>query len=186
MALVRRESPVGIDSVIDMLQCDLFLELTSNFNWFNYNSYARAYKNKRDKNIVPEAYIGNGEYKDVLFDDKKQVTSFFLTDEKREYDNKKLVWTQDVFLIVQANVGALYGKNCDRKDEKLIDDVRMAINNKFWTPRMDTIITGVDKVYDSLKLNYDKKYFDDMNDFVVVRFGFKMVYNNTKNSNPIL
>ncbi len=62
----------------------------------------------------------------------------------------------------------------------MINEIRLAINKKFWDNRLTEIITGIEKVYDSLKVSYNKKDFSDMSDFCIVRFNFKMSYSNTE------
>ncbi len=178
MALFRRCDPDGVDKVIDSLQRDLFVELEKNFGWTKYDSYDRVYRNKKGSDIIPEAYIGKGEYVEVLLNDKINVTSFFLADEKRVYDYKKFVFTQTVSFIVQADLKKLFPDLKNRGDEKMIDDVWKAIGNIGWNSNTEEIVTGVEKVYDSLKLSYDKKYYDDMSRFSVARFNITMIYIN--------
>ena len=87
-------------------------------------------------------------------------------------------------MIVQANLNNLF-KGCGRADEEMIDNVRRAIKRKLWDVYLEKIITGVDKVYDSLKIGYDKKYFDDISNFSIVRFNFKIYYTNTDKTQAI-
>ncbi len=67
--LFQRDCPKGIDTGIHELQRDLFIELTKR-GWERYDSYDRVYKNKRGEDKIPEAYVGKGEYEEVLFNDK--------------------------------------------------------------------------------------------------------------------
>lgn len=179
MQLVHKENPVGVDAVIDKLQRDLFIELTVRFGWRDYDSYPRAYRNRKEGDTIPEVYTSNGDYKEVLFNDKETVTSFFLTDDKRTYEQGNSVFTQWVSIIFQANLAKLFPDIQHRADEEMIDNIFKALKNKNWEGKFVEVITGVDKVYESLKLSYDKKNFDDMGNFSIARFNFKMLYVNT-------
>ncbi len=178
--LFQREQPKGVDVGIHELQRDLFIELIKNFDWKDYDSFDRAYKNKRGEDKIPEAYIGKGEYKEVLYNDKKAVTSFFLVEDKRTYDYEKFLWTQNISMIFQVNLAKAFPKVKHQADEEMIDEIRNAIKNKYWDNRVTEIITGVEKVYDSLKLSYNKKDFADMGNYGIARFNFKMFYSNEK------
>lgn len=185
MGLISKECPVGLDAVIQVLQRDLFIDLTKRFGWRDYDSFPRIYLNKRGNDTIPETYLNSGEYKEVLFNDKKTANSFFLADDKRTYDPVKFIWRQDVALIVQANLDKLKPKVKGRADEEVINDIRLAIKKKIWEERLDSVITGVDKVYSSLKLSYDRKYFDNMSNFLIVRVNFNLIYTNTEKTLPL-
>lgn len=180
MGLVQRVNPVGIDKIIDELQSDLFIELTNNFGWTNYESFDRAYRNKKKEDTLAEVYLQNGEYKEVLFNDNQTVTSFFLADERRAFTASGSKFEQDVCVIFQANLKKLFPLLTNRGDEEMIDNIYKAIKNKHWDERLTEVITGVDRVYESLKISYNKKYFDDMSYFSIARFNFKLLYTNTK------
>ncbi len=179
MALIVKNNPQGIDAVINQLQTDLYNQLTNKFGWSNYESYHRAYRNAKGGDKLPEVYIGADDYKEVLFDDKFTVTSFFLADDKRSQDSKNGVFTQGVSIIFQANLSELFPNVAHRADEELIQEVIKAAKSRGWESRMDEVITGVDNVYASLKIASDKKYLDDMSNFFMVRFNFKMLYSIT-------
>jgi len=176
--LFHRDDPKGIDLGIIEVQKELFIEL-SNRGWINYDSFDRAYRNKKGADKIPEVYTGKGEYKEVLIDDKKTVTSFFLADDKRTYDFKECLYSQGISIIFQANTKKLYPDVLHQPDEELIDTIRKAIKAKYWENRLVQITTGFEKVYDSLKLSYNNKDFADMGDFNIARFDFKMLYSNT-------
>lgn len=175
--LHKRLDPKGIDFGIVELQRDLFIELTKR-GWSDYESYDRAYRNKRGDDKIPEVYTVNNEYIECLITDKETVTSFFLSDEKRTYDYQKFIWKQGVSIIFQANTKKLYPAIKHQPDEEFIDDIRRAIKKKYWDNRMTEIITGFENVYNSLKLSYSKKDFADMGDFNIARVNFEMLYSN--------
>lgn len=177
--LYQRANPKGVDFAIHELQRDLFSELVK-LGWKEHDSYDRVYRNKKGDDKIPEAYIGNGEYTEVLLNDGETVTSFFLTGEKRAYDYTELIFTQDVSIIYQADLSKLLSDVNHRADEEMINQIITALNKKYWSNRLVEVITGFEKVYDSLKLSYDNKEFSDMSNFCIVRFNFKMLYSNTE------
>lgn len=176
--LYQRENPKGIDFAIHDLQRELFIELIKKFDWRNYDSYDRVYKNSKGKDVIPEAYVGNGDYKEVLYNDKVAITSFFLVEDKRTYDYEKFLFTQNVSIIFQSDLEKLFPQVKHQPDEEMVDEIRRAIKKRYWENRLTEIITGVDKVYESLKLSYSKKDFADMGNYGIARFNFKMYYSN--------
>lgn len=182
--LVRKKCPEGIDLVVDRAQSELFVQLIK-FGWRNYKSYHRAYKNKIGKSVVPEVYDQNGDYIEVLFDDTFSATSFFIVDDKRYYDSDVFTITQDVSMIFQANVKKLFPAIKHRADEEMIDQVRRSIKRANWDVRFTGVTTGFDKVYEALKMPTDKAPLDDMGDFAIAKFDFKMIYTNTDKTSPL-
>lgn len=180
MALIQRTNPEGIDIVIGKLQNDLFLELTNTHGWTNYESYDRAYRNKKGEDTLPEVYTKKGDYEEVLFNDKFTVTSFFLADEKRTLTAKESKFEQGASFIVQANLKKLFPAMVHRGDEEMIDDVIKSIKRRFWDERLADVITGVDNVYTTLKIGNKKKYWDDISYYAIARFNFRLLYTNTK------
>lgn len=179
MGLNARINPQGVDVVIDRIQRDLFIELTKKFGWRDYDSYDRAYRNKKGNDKLPEVYTGNEEYKEVLFNDKQTVTSFWLVDEKRNYSATDFKFEQGISLIVQADLSKLFPSIKHRPDEELIDNVCKAIKNKFWQEKLIEIIQGVEQVYNTLKVDINEHSLNDMGSFSIVRFNFKVQYTNT-------
>lgn len=68
----RKTDPVGIDKVIDRIQSKIYDPLLS--KWGSLDIYGRVYK-KTDKNgsISLERYVGDGEYKKVLFSEGNKI-----------------------------------------------------------------------------------------------------------------
>ena len=84
MALITKNSTVGIDVPIQQLQTKLYQQLKAAWNINNdtdYSSYGRAYKNQTNDGISPEVFIGGLDYKDVYFDDTLKALSFFAIDD---------------------------------------------------------------------------------------------------------
>lgn len=172
----RKANPVGIDYVIDELQLKLSDQLLYITDWAGYESYHRAYKNKKNGDTVPEIYITDENHKDVLFDNKKKVSSFFLSEDERGYDVNTGLFTQDISLIFQAQLNKIYPLVTTRADEEMIQDIILGINKAGWKNRLKKITTGVDNVYKSLDISGERKYLDDMGNRFVCRFDFNVQY----------
>lgn len=186
-----RNRPTGVDAVIDRFQRALFKDLTINTGWRTYDCYPRVYKNIRGKEVIPEYFKGGKDYEDVRFNDKKTATSFFLAAETRTLNDKQTVWTHDITIVFQARLDKLYKDwekdECicdkDRRDEKVINDVRQSLRRIAYDKYKVVIATGVDKVYSDLKLTPAKLFTDDMNKFSVCKFTITMLYTNS-DKNP--
>jgi len=176
MSLVQKISPVGIDKTIDTVQVGLYNYLTTTALWSLYESYHRAYKNPLGENTIPEAYTIDNEYKEVLFDDKFNVTSFFLISDNTPsgVDN---IFTQTVSVIFQGILPKLYPVINHRADAEMQDDIMKAFD--FIDYDVSNIIIGVDNVYSDLDLRArlrEEIELTDMSDFHVVRFDFEVKY----------
>lgn len=177
MSLVRKISPVGIDTSIDEVQVDLYNHLTNNALWTEYESYPRAYKNPLGDNTIPEVAVDDEEYQEVLFDDKFRATSFFLTEDNTSA-NGDGVFSQRVSIIFQGILTKLYPLiTTHRADAEMLDDIIRAFENTNFT--INNIITGVDNVYSDLDLrNKLKEHIEltDMSAFHVLRIDFDVQY----------
>jgi len=79
-----KTNPVGIDLIIQDIQNDLYDKLS--VLWGDIKGFGRVYKNKKQERTIPEYYAGKGEYDEVLTDDMKTATFFFL--ESGELESK--------------------------------------------------------------------------------------------------
>jgi hypothetical protein len=177
MSLVAKISPVGIDTTINDVQQGLYDYLTTIGLWSSYESYHRAYKNPLGENTIPEAYIGNNEYKEILFDDKFNATSFFLISDNSPATGDDNVFTQTVSIIYQCKLDKLYPVIDHRADAEMQDDVLKAFNEIDYN--VTNIIIGVDNVYSDLDLRTRLKEevgLTDISNFHVVRFDFEVQY----------
>ena len=179
MSLIQKISPVGIDTTINDVQVSLFNYLTTTAGWTKYESYHRAYKNPLGENTIPEVYVGDNEYKEVLFDDKFSATSFFLVEDNASSsgDVGAEVFTQRISIILQVILSELYPAIPHRADAEMQDDVMKAFDQS--PQEVSNIIVGVDNVYSDLTLRNRLKEevgLTDMSDFHVVRFDFEIEY----------
>lgn len=98
-------NPVGIDYPIQEIQQIFIDELWTDYNaLFNH----RVFKNRdRNGNSIPEIYVKNREYKEVLFDDRVDVISWFdVNEESNSFDGGQ--FTQVVGIFFAVNLGVLY------------------------------------------------------------------------------
>jgi len=142
----------------------------------NYESYPRAYKNPLGEDTIPEVYVGGNEYEEVLFNDKFNVTSFFLVDDNVTNNNgpgEEATYTQGISVIFQANLAALYPSITHRADAELHDDIFKAFNS--FTTDVQGVSTGLDNVYSDVTV-LENIEFTDMSDFHVVKFNVNIDY----------
>lgn len=182
--LNTKVTPVGIDLAIDNIQKTTYDFLTNSEGWTNYESYPRAYKNRRDKNIIPEIAIDQEEYIEVLYDDKFNVTSFFLVEDKSGADSNE-VFTGELSMIFQGDIQKLYGGVPHRADEEMHDSILKSLSGISVDAKLVQIVTGVKNVYEDLNITgvlRDGVNLDDMSNFHVVRvvLEFKYYYRDCK------
>jgi len=149
MALILKNSPVGVDKSIDTIQKALYTELVTNGTWTNYESYHRAYRNETKNGIKPEVFTGNGnDYADVYMDDKFTVTSFFLVDNETEIEED--MFTSDISVIFQVNLNKLYTTAPHRFDEEFRNQIVKIFRGLNGTFSFNSITTSIDGVYSGL------------------------------------
>lgn len=178
MALIKKTSPVGIDTVIDNLQVLLWegLELWQNAT-NGYNSYSKANKNEsNDNGRLPEVFTGGKEYKEVFTDDNFSATSFFLVDNNRPIVDEVIVQAT-VDIIFQVNLQEIYS---GREDEQAHRDVFLILKDNPWTYSItDSLVTGISEVYSGLKI--DQVNFDDIQPFHVFKVSMVVEYDMSCN-----
>ena len=173
MSLIQKINAVGIDAQIQNLQSYLYTELTDVEGWTNYESYERAYKNKKNDSTIPEIYIG--EYLEVLFNDKFSATSFFLTEDNETISDN--LCSSKISLIYQVQLNKLFPSVPHRADEELREMLKMLLKKNPYGFDLVGVQVGIDNVYADLDVNID--YTDDMQNFHVVRFDLELNYNIT-------
>ena len=113
-----------------------------------------------------------GEYIEVFNDDNYAATSFYYTEDTRDFTEFGRLSNSTVSIIFQLDLATLYGTN-KRYDEEAHRDVILAIQ-KTRTGEITTLETGIENVYsefDTTQIQYD-----DMQPFHVFRIDFEVPY----------
>lgn len=166
MAINTKINPVGIDDVIDYIQNLLY----ANLSWTNYESYARAYKNETNENLMYEVFTSDNDYKEVLIDDRFNATSFFITEDVSTYSER---YNTTVSVIFQLNLKDLYPSILHRPDEEAHNDVLLILQDN---PKFDieNITKGIRNVYS--EIGYGANKFDDLNPYHVFKIDLNVYY----------
>lgn len=98
-----KDNPRGIDKQIQKMQNLLYERL----QWGDIEIYGRVYRNPSTNQnatlIKPEAYVGDKEYKDVLLNDLKNATIFFVDGNyHKKIDNR--YFSTELKVIVFVNL----------------------------------------------------------------------------------
>jgi hypothetical protein len=124
-----KDNPSGIDIPIGTFQVDLYNYILSKYNLVpeNYNCYARVYRNvvtgSNGREYLPQAYIGNGEYTDILFDDTVALQSFFDIGEAVERSGDDLYDKVHIHLYFFVNLQLLFPNSTERMDIELLNAI---------------------------------------------------------------
>ena len=168
MALILKTIPRGVDIPINSLQNLLYTEL----DLLSYESYPRVYKNPDVNGLtMPESYVGNKDYKEVFFDDKFSLTSFWLADDNRSVSE---FTTTTISVVFQVLLDELYPTIPHRADEEFIRDIYNILYNSPRDYDLTNVITGIDNVYS--EFDTSQVTWDDMSNFFVCRFDLEAVY----------
>ena len=173
MALILKDSPVGVDKSVDVIQRAIYKGMVTDGAWTNYESYHRAYKNETDDGIVPELFTGNGsDYVDAYMDDKFTVTSFFLVPDN--IPNNEDVRTANISIIFQVNLGRLYTTAPHRFDAEMHNQIETILNGLDGRFSFIDTHTSLNDVYEGLDTN--KVRLNDTHPCHVVRFEVEANY----------
>jgi hypothetical protein len=179
--LILKDDPKGIDQIIDSIQKRLNLGI--DIGDATSEIYPRAYKNTKNKRVnklIPEIYIGNGNYKEMFFDDRIALIAFFIVRDEKEIDSGLI--KADFSIIVQANLNKLFPTELDtRKDEELQMMFYNALNN--WIYKIDSIETGIENVY--REFDVSAVLLDDMSFQHVFRINMTGNYGNCSNTSSL-
>jgi hypothetical protein len=174
MALNLKNSPTGVDKLIDVWQKTLYNGLTNNRGWLNYESYPRAYRNINDGSVTPEQFLTDNDYKGVLMDDGFNVTSFFLVSNISSNDNG--LTSATISVIFQADLKKLYTGSSHRFDEELINDIFVVSEGLDGRFTAGDIARTIDEVYSGFDTDKLKEGHHDMQPYNVVRFDMDVNY----------
>ena len=167
MALILKDSPVGVDKSVDTIQKALYAALVTNGTWTNYQSYHRAYRNETENGVKPELFTGNGnDYVDAYMDDQFTVTSFFLVEDETEIIDD--MFTSDISVIFQVNLNKLYTTAPHRFDEEFRNQIVKIFKDLNGTFSFNSITTSIDGVYAGL--NTEQVRLNDTHPCHVVRY----------------
>jgi hypothetical protein len=134
-------NPIGIDKPIQDMQTLLSQGLWPDIPVDNRAFYHRVFRNFRNGLLVPEVYVGDGEYQEVLFDDYISVLSWFdVSDETESYDGGQVVQSVGVFFAV--NLDDLYPSLSHRAVEEAHNDVRKILGSRPTTYDITGLTTG--------------------------------------------
>ena len=180
--LILKESPVGIDTVINNINNIVFDELdwlSTNENPVNYTAYHRALKNPKNGGLVPEVYeidtsTRTGEYTEVLYDDYLDASSFFYVDDNiNSSDDVNRMFTTTLSMVFQVDLSVVAENIKHRGDAEIHRVVVNAINKGIYG-KVTNVATGIANVYS--EFDQSQIEFTDMHPFHCFRVDIAVNY----------
>lgn len=158
----------GIDIEVEKIRKHLLKRL----GWVGVEIFGRAYKNvSKDGKLVPEVYIGNGEYKEVLTSDLISSTIFFIDSDRHTKVNSVEMQT-DLAIVFIVDLVKLKGNNDTRLDALVQHE---ALSTLKQTTQFE--ITELTKGLDALKeFDTSKIKLSDMQPYHVFSITGKIKY----------
>ena len=175
---ITKASIKGIDIAIQAMQTKLYdgLKTTWALTDQSFAMYGRAYRNQTDDGYTPEVYVGNNEYKDVLFDDTVAALAFFGVGETIPVTKGQS--TADIFVIFMVNLDKLKAGVVSREDEEVRVDVEKLCATPFFGFSISGFQTGLEAVFKEYS-GWKKKtgiQFRDQHPKHCFRINFKLMY----------
>lgn len=189
--LITKTNPTGIDWYIQQLQTKLHSILIGAAYWNladpdQYKAYGRCYRNKTVDGYVAENYEGNGEYRELYWDDTLTAVSFFgITNNIKTGVNNEA----DIHLVFFANLDKLALKDhtgasiTHRADEELRNSVISLIGKSaygFQFQSAELWLENVLREYPGSRRDDRLKYVDS-HPVHCFRINLKLFYNANKN-----
>lgn len=163
--------PIGIDLNIQKLQTKLYNKLSDLWDC-EVDAYGRVYVDNYKDGVKPLVYVGQGDYKELLFDDTiNGVHFFFIVDDTVNKIQGKDLYEADVDIIFLIN--NIYSVKRDIShfaDEEIKEDIRGIINGDF---EIQSIVKGEDALdgFQTNKLSF-------IYPFYALKFSTKLRYNS--------
>lgn len=175
------DKPVGIDTEIQYTQGVLFKNLKDKWKSEGINPdktldvFGRIRKNPISKGgFYPEAYVNDGEYRDLYLNDEVNATICFIEDDKdHTVDDLGQFYFAEGKFVFMVNLKKCYPTINHRADsEAQIDAIAQLKKNKMFT------IEGIQKGLPNIFKGFDisKITTDDMNPFHIFAITGTMKY----------
>lgn len=168
----QKTSPVALDEAVQYLQ-DYIYSALADYGVTDHESYGLCYRNETAAGNIPEWTANGKDYTDVRFDDKHDITTFFISGQGSEIVNQAIA-NADVFFVVQCKLDKIFPSITHRADQELQNLLSYYINNNPRGHEFTNIITGRSNAYD--KLEFEKDSFDDIGSHHVVAFKLNIEY----------
>jgi hypothetical protein len=181
--IIKSPSPFGIDISIQNFQKRLHDALITEWgldgdSMIDYLCYDRCYRNQRKDGFIPEVYSLNGEYKEVLIDDKVKVLSFFGIGSTSNYIKDEHLNESTVHLLFFVNLKALKSVTT-RPDELIRQEIQSLCEAEFNGMELTSIQIGIDNILTEYTGADKLIKFRDMNPFHCFRLNFNLTYDYT-------
>ena len=107
--------------------------------------YSRVFHNlDKNGNLIGEVYTEGKDYKEVMFDDRYMVNSFFDVSDTINDVNPELQATREVGIIFQCHLPSVYPTATTRLTEELYRDVLEVIKTQSMSVIPESIEAGLD------------------------------------------
>ena len=179
----------GVDYWIEGCQTAMFNFLLPVWNITSdqWNSYGRAYLNRspKDDGYIPEVFVNGKDYsRDLFFNDKMAVTSFFVVTDEDMKDGNTYVKCQLLFFMnlskITPNGQAIITQ---RLDDVVVNDITNFIKyNGGCNFTVKKVIKKTDKVLESFSGEFKRDVLKkNMQPLLALRFDLAFSYNNFLN-----
>jgi len=145
---------LGIDIPIEDLRAEMAAKFAS------CDVYGRVYRNKRGEQIIPEYYLGNNQYIEVLQNDMKSGVIFFDVEPKR--DEQGTIGNATVNICFLLDLQKLYPGE-DRPTELAHQEARETIRHSAF--EIESLTTGITALE-----QFSVENIDDMAPYYIFSF----------------
>lgn len=185
MSLITKNTPVGIDKPIDLLQRALFSSLIKawGITASKYKCTPRCYRNQTTDGFIAEMFTGGKDYEELYIDDQVSATSFFGIGQVEKFLGDGMMQA-DIHLVFSVNLSEVKQAPAgQRNDEEVRIDVQKVLDHYGMAHGflLQSQTTGIDKVlneYPGSRKTIGLKY-TDMHPYLWFRFDLQFFYQPT-------
>ncbi len=170
--LVTKFNPTGIDLPVQRFQALVHDAL----GWDDYKAYGRCYRNKVADGYIAENYEGEGEYKEVYWDDSLSALSFFgLSGSSRVEVGTNFVPVHLVFFVNLKKIAPAIQHRADEEVRKMVQNAVQGGMYGFSLQTVDLWIENVLREYPGSRRD-DRLKSVDMHPVHCFRLNFSLQY----------
>lgn len=153
MGLFTRESPVGLDNLIDKAQRKLFDTLSAKWD-VQIDAYPRCYIiEDKDGNLSIEHYVGNDEYSGPLIVSERNKFFFTAEENQERQNNEQFITRISLFFII--DIYQIFPESKDRLDGIVLRDVVNVLDKTPGFKSDYTIVTDFKSVFQNFDVTFD-------------------------------
>jgi len=166
----------GIDCAIQDMQVNIYDALLVHDSINSVEGFGRVYRNQTKDGIIPEYYVGNGDYREVYLNNTWDVSFSFIPGDNHTTTDG-IVYNVPVKIVFWFNLDKIDTTNrADAEAQRIVSQIiKYELTNTYLATGIET---GINNIFSGFKV--DQILFDNMQPYHVFSFNMDLSYYLTK------